>query len=434
MHRTDRAQELRAQWSKSIIKALRGMKPREMKTVLADFAKLQEAKDNKQPQPTGLHPDAYKLERAVRATSEQVAELAKANKILVFDQRLNNGKGGYRPFRAASDYVPRNVKREVIDAMRLRHNSPADIARWTSIVHDFINKGYAKNEAEVIDNIKGAANLDTKHIDSKMGNLEKARVSRLPSNMYEYSLPGMLDYIQRASDRMSEVEAYGQRGEMFQKAVDRIEKSPLAGSEQGKALINTVKALRNRELGLDQPSTLGKAMAISRSFATGMDLSGWMGMFNDLIGSVSVVPSHMGIWNTAKGYYHALTHFKQMMSHAEDLGMIHEDYGRATREIDQNYQSGALSDRLGRIGSKMAEMGLAISGRTTQEKFIRTMTLGATMQMLRKAVDTIRKNPTSRQAGAWAHYLQRRGVDVSKLVSRRRNRSGKRSVNASRSC
>jgi hypothetical protein len=417
MHRVDRAQELRAQLQKPIVEALRGVKKGELKTILADFAKLQEAKDNKQPQPTGLHPDAYKLERGVRQSSEQVAALAKANKVLVFDPRLNGSQGGYRPFQAAADYVPRTVRRDVIDAMRLRHNSPRDLARWTGIVHDFINKGFATNEAEVLDSIKSAANLDTRHIDKKMGNLEKARTSQLPSNAYEYSLSGMLDYVRRASDRMSEIEAYGQRGEMFQKVVDRIESSPLAGSEQGNGLINAVKAVRNRELGLTETGNLGKAMAITRSFATGMDLSGWMGMAQDLIGSLSVVPSHMGVWNTAKGYYHALTHFHQMMHEAENLGVIHEDYGRATREIEQNYQTGALSDKLGRAGSKAAELGLLISGRTAQERFIRTMTLGATKQMLRNAVDTIRANPASRQAGAWAHYLHRRGIDVSKIVA-----------------
>lgn len=417
MHRVDRAQELRAQWSRPIVEALRGVKKGNLKAALADFAKLQEAKDNKRPQPTGLHPDAYKIERAVRATSEQVAEIAKQNKILVFDPRLDGGKGGYRPFRAASDYVPRNVKREVIDAMRLKNNSPQDLARWTTIVHDFINKGFAKDEAEVIDNIKGAANLDTKHIDSKMGNLEKARVSRLPSNMYEYSLTGMLDYVRRASDRMSEVEAYGQRGEMFQKAVDRVEGSALKGTEQGNGLIGYIKSVRNRELGLNESTPLGKAAAITRSFAAGMDLSGWMGMVNDLIGSSAQTPVTMGVWNTAKGYMHAATHFKQMMSHAEDLGVIHDDYGRATREIEHDYQTGTFSDKLGRVGSRVAEIGMKYSGREAQEKFIRTMTLGAAKQMLRNAVDTIKANPASAKAGTWAHYLQRRGVDVSKIVA-----------------
>ena len=37
------------------------------------------------------------------------------------------------------------------------------------IVREFVDKGYAKNENEVLEKIKGAANLDTKHLDKKIG-------------------------------------------------------------------------------------------------------------------------------------------------------------------------------------------------------------------------------------------------------------------------
>jgi hypothetical protein len=69
------------------------------------------------------------------------------------------------------------------------------------VVHDFINKGYAKNELEVIEKLTDAAQLDSRFIDKKLGSLEKARTSRLPSSAYDYSLTGALDYIRKVSDR-----------------------------------------------------------------------------------------------------------------------------------------------------------------------------------------------------------------------------------------
>ena len=421
MHHIDRSHELLAKLNKPILEAFRGVKRKDLKQVLADVSKIQEARDNKRPIPTGLHPDAYRIVEAMKASAKMSADLAVQNKILVFDPRLNGGKGGYRAFHAVGDYVPRSVKRETIDLMRNRHMNAENRKAWTGKVHEYVNKGFVKAgpeaEAEVIDLIKGAANLDTHHIDKKLGNIEKARIHKLPSNDYEYSLSGMLDYNRRVSDRMAEIEAYGQRGEMFQKAVDRIEKSPIAGSEQANGLIGYVKKIRNQTLGVNERPSLGKAMAIGRSFATGADLSGWTGMLQDLIGSTTQVPMHMGLWNTTKGYLHGLTHLKQMQAHGEDLGVLHDDIASSVREIDQHYASGAWHDKLARAGQKFARLGLTVSGRAWQENFVRKLTLSAAKYGLRDAVVTIRANPMSRRAGEWAHYLQRRGVDVSKIVT-----------------
>jgi N-acetyl-anhydromuramyl-L-alanine amidase AmpD len=421
MHHVDRARELAAQLYKPIREVFKTIPKKDLKTVLSDFAKIQEAKDNKQPIPTGLHPKAYELNRAWEKSAALIARLADQNKILVRDPRLNGGKGGWRKFSAVKDYVPRSVRRDVIDTMRNRQRSVQAARKWKAIVDEFVNKGYAKTEAEVIEKLKDAANLDTKHVDKKMGNIEKARTSRLPSSMYDYRLSGMLDYIRAVSDRMAQIEAYGQKGgettrDLWERTVERINESPIKGTREAKNLIGYLRYNRNKILGLDTPPPLGKAMAIARNVATGLDLSGWSGMVNDLIGSTLQVPSNLGIWNTAKGYYHALTHFKSMLHEARDLGAIHDDFARATRELEHDFSGTGIIDKLGRVSSKFADVGMNISLRNAQEPFIRVMTLGAAKAGLRDAINTIRANPMSRQAGAWAHYLARRGVDVSKII------------------
>jgi hypothetical protein len=421
MHHIDRAKELNAQLTRPIREAFHGIKRGELKAVLADFSKIQEAKDNKQPIPHGLHPKAYELNRAVTESAKQVAKLADANKILIRDPRLNGGKGGWRKFSSVADYVPRNVKREVIDTMRMRQTDNKAALRWKGIVDEFVNKGYAKNENEVIEKLKDAANLDSKHIDKKLGNLEKARTSRLPSSMYEYSLTGMLDYIRKVSDRMGQIEAYGQKAgehgkDLFERTAEKINSGPTAGTQAAKDMTGYIKFVRNKALGLDEPTPIGKAMAITRSLATGLDLSGWTGMVNDLIGSLLQTPTTMGVWNTGKGYVHALTHYKTMLEEAHNLGVVHHDFATSTRELEHDFSTSSMTDKLGRASQKIAQAGMTISLRNAQEPFIRVMTLGASKSMLRDAVDTIKANPASSKAGAYAHFLSRRGVDVSRLV------------------
>ena len=283
LHHIDRANELRGALTKPIRDTLAGVKRRELPAILDGFSKILEAKDNKQPAPEGLHPKAYELWGAWQKSAAMVEKIAK-DKILVYDRKLNDGKGAWRPFQAATDYVPRNVKREVIHVMRTRYNNPRAAKRWNEIVREFVDKGYAKNENEVLEKIKGAANLDTKHLDKKMGNLEKARTEKLPTSMYEYSLSGLLDYVRKASDRIAQVEAYGQKAgehgkDLFERTAERINSGRLKGTSQAKDLTNYLKYVRNKSLGLDEPAPLGKTLATMRSVATAADLSNLTGAF-----------------------------------------------------------------------------------------------------------------------------------------------------------
>ena len=123
LHHVDRANELRGALTKPIRDTLAGVKRRELPAILDGFSKILEAKDNKQPAPEGLHPKAYELWGAWQKSAAMVEKIAK-DKILVYDRKLNDGKGAWRPFQAATDYVPRNVKREVIDVMRTRYDNP----------------------------------------------------------------------------------------------------------------------------------------------------------------------------------------------------------------------------------------------------------------------------------------------------------------------
>jgi hypothetical protein len=83
---------------------------------------------------------------------------------------------------AVENYVPRNVSQNAIHAMQNGFRNPG---KWETVWHDFVNKGVAHDESEVIEKLTDAANLDAKSIDKKLGNLEKARTSRLPSSAYD---------------------------------------------------------------------------------------------------------------------------------------------------------------------------------------------------------------------------------------------------------
>ena len=76
----------------------------------------------------------------------------------------------------------------------------------------------------------------------------------------------------------------------------------------------------------------------------------------------------------------------------------------------------SISDRLQRGSGKLASGAMKISLREPLEKITRTITYAASKTALRDAIKKIRANPNSREAGAWAHFLARRGNDVSRLV------------------
>ena len=114
---------------------------------------------------------------------------------------------------------------------------------------------------------------------------------------------------------------------------------------------------------------------------------------------------------------HAATHFHHMLHEAEDIGAIHHDIASSIKEIDHGDESGSsISDRLQRGSGKLASGAMKISLREPLEKITRTITYAASKTALRDAIKKIRANPNSREAGAWAHFLARRGNDVSRLV------------------
>ena len=81
--------------------------------------------------------------------------------------------------------------------------------------------------------------------------------------MYEYSLSGLLDYVRKASDRIAQVEAYGQKAgehgkDLFERTAERINSGRLKGTSQAKDLTNYLKYVRNKSLGLESQRRWGK--------------------------------------------------------------------------------------------------------------------------------------------------------------------------------
>ncbi len=300
----------------------------------------------------------------------------------------------WRPIRDLGEgFFPRRIKPEWLKVLRNPHKHPR---RYDEIRREMIEKGFAK-DAETADKYVERVIEEYDDPSHKVSSIERARSSKLPTKVYDYSFETARNYISAFSKDVAGFKAFGQSlGGRHDTAFDRAQKA--TSDDYSKHYIKKLKDVIYQE-----HDPWAKPAQIARSISV---LS--------FLGNI-----RSSIRNLASG----------AMFNVQNYGLRDglDSVGKAFKEIDSAYEKGILHDDLANMmTADVSDIGRTLNKATNTvlkwnrykavEEYTRAMSLVGARAKLRTAIRDAGKDPTSRRALNNAGYFKRLGVDPQKLL------------------
>lgn len=398
----DLEQELFGQLSTEFQSAVKGMASDTAAKAFDEVAPYLAAKENGRPLPT-LSADAQKLVNAWENIAEQTGQISTANAVQVFDPTT----GAHRPMHAIGrDYVPRMLKQEVEQVLRdPDRNTPL----FNNLVNDFAtHKGITPDAAA--QELRATAGRFASN--DFMGNLEMARVGKLPESFYEYDLRNLASrYIPNFSERMSQIIAYGQRIGP-RESPQRPNLWDVARKEAGDTYTQEwLNNAENQATNLKLRGASSTGMARAQTLASGLLLSNpFTTVPRNLFSGVAATPELLGIRRSIKALADTAKISQAKMS-AVEIGTVRDNIGdflHADRLGDS-----PIDDAIRAI----VDTGLKVSGYNGSETFVRTHGAMTASHFAKDGVAAILKNPASMRSKEALGLFKRMGVDAEKIVA-----------------
>lgn len=401
---------------------------------------LEEFKNYWQKNDTADHADAQGIYAAAspagkalidlwKETARRTAEVNSRNALLVRDPETK----AFRKIGTVSRYFPRSMRPEVV---RLIKNPMSNLKAWQEVVRAFVKDGLIKKEpateggkaeplteaefdlmtdaerrnasAQAFQHLTKAYSL--KASSDYLGNIEAARQMKLPTMLYDYSFDAARRYMMAWSERMGQIEAYGQAAGKTKDAFDlAAEKTTDPGTAE------YIRRAQDRAYGVRDTGFFARLMSAANSIATLTMLSN---------------PVTIGV-NLASGLAYNATHFGVGRAIASMGQML-----KAGKQINDAYERGVLLDDLMGMHRDVEEMGspllqqriqdatgkvLKWTGYNLSEEFVRAHGLVTAKAFLRSALKAFAGDPEGvRGAKEYRAFLARHYFDpqmIAQLVA-----------------
>lgn len=277
----------------------------------ASFEAYQAAIQNGR-EPPKLTPGAKKLADAWKQFAQHSGAENQRVGVRVFDPKI----GKARPIGQAKDFFPRTIKREFADAMRDPAKHKASWDKMVSIL----------KEHGVIDSEEEAGRFLRNHFSDETSNdyfagIEKARTEPLPEPLYDYSVDAGLRYAQRWSERLSQIEAFGQKIGPHEKDLFDLMKGKTT-DEGTKAYIDAVGKIVYNVRSTDDIARFAQTL---NALATGLQLGNPATSALNLIGGLFQNVSTFGARNAIRAIGD-LRHLSATIKDAHEIGVLRGDY------------------------------------------------------------------------------------------------------------
>lgn len=353
------------------------------------FAEYQAAIQNGRTPPK-LTPGAQKIADAWRGFAEHSGAENQRVGVKVFDPKL----GKSRPIGRAKDFFPRTLKREYADAMR---DPGKHKAAWERMVGILKDKG-------VIDTDEEAGRFLRDHFDDTSSNdyfagIEKARGEPLPEELYDYSTDAAVRYAKRWAERLSQIEAFGQKLGEHDKDLFDVFKGKTT-DEGTKAYIDAVGKLVYNVRSKDDFARFAQTL---NTIATGLQLGNPATSALNLIGGLFQNASTFGVSNMIRGLSD-LRQLSKAIKDAHDIGILRGDF------LDLLHDNEVMD--VPRIASKATKVALSVGGYNLTESINRMHAYMTARAWLREA---LKAKPGSGAARQYQRLLDKSGADVEKL-------------------
>ncbi len=337
--------------------------------------------------------------------------------------QVQQSDGTWRPIGRIEDYHPRMVTRKFRDAITDPDGHPKELEELSQMMMGWSKEETAKAWAErpwarkedgsvegvpvlktvkdVQDYFKQVGFTETLKTDH-FGAIEKARELELPNKLYDYSFDARRRYILTASERLAQIEAYGQKG----KDPDLFEITMKSVHDRGTQ--EYINAVSKRVYNETEQTSVHRVMSIMNSVVTGTMLSNPVSVTLNLVSGLGYSASTMGIRNNLKTVME-LRQYAKAARAAREKGIILEDLMELQHDAD--IVGSTAASRVNELTGK----ALKWSGFNAAENVVRTINYLAAKNYLRAALEIRLKNPTSTKAQINEAWFRRNGIDADKL-------------------
>lgn len=401
------------------LKRLRTLNPFERSRNMRDFESYMRHRDN------GRDAEA----QAVADSNAAVAELAEAvdtmfDQVGTINQTVKTPQGtGMRVFDSKTGayrkigkfkkggFWPRAVRPEV---QRVMHDPTSNNKLWHELLDALIDDGRATNRKEAAEYLRGNSGYFSGEITSDyFAGIEKARGEKLPEMFYDYRFDVVSNYARKWSDRISQVEQFGQKiGPMGKDAFE--EAASVARDQRTKDYIGW---LADRAYNRRPTDAYHELMANANLAATGLQLGNPGTATLNIIGGTQLNVQMFGSKRMAKAYLDLAMDAKNIYREGVELGILGKDVLNILRDADnRNAEYMDANSRTKELLGTFSAFTMKWGGYTGTEQVIRATGMIAARAQLMDALHAWNKRPHSRDARTYRKFMERNRIDVAKLL------------------
>jgi len=401
------------------LKKLRSLNPRQRKRNMTDFEAYMRHRDNGRQAQAGeiaeRNPAVAELAEAVDAMFDRVGVINQTVKtpqgtgMRVFDSRT----GAFRKIGKVKkgEFWPRAIRPEV---QRVMHDPTSNTKLWHELLDALVDEGRAENRKQAAEYLRGKSGYFSSEITSDyFAGIEKARGEKLPEIFYDYRFDVVTNYARKWSDRVSQVEQFGQKlGPM---AKDAFEEA--ASVSRDAKTRDYIGALADRVYNRRPTDAYHEGMAMANMAATGLQLGNPGTATLNIIGGTQLNVQMFGSKRMAQAYYELATEFREVYREGVELGILGKDVLNILRDADSRSAEYMDANSRTKEGlSKFAAFTMKWGGYTGTEQVIRATGMLAARAQLMDALKAWNANPYSRDARTYRAFMERNRIDVAKLI------------------
>jgi hypothetical protein len=307
---------------------------------------------------------------------------------------VKDSAGRVRPVKLIGDtYYPWRISNDTRDIFNNRDGTRA--AEFNRIVQGEIAAGNVKSRQEFVDKFDHAINGEP-HNNDHMSNVERAREMRLPYSFYDFSPEAFLHYSGKATDRLAQIGAYGQKlsdkgKDLFDHTIEAVNQSGNMSYEAKQAIINRVAAERKAAFQRGGEGVLDRIGNTGRRAATALMLSNPQTSLGNFISGAAQNMVFGGPGNFLKTAAQFPFKFRQGFKDAREMNILKTNLKDVLHDYDLVTSPSWLQ--------KFTEFGLKAGGQNLTENINRVFGLQQAKNILHDFVREygVKNNPMTRE-------------------------------------
>lgn len=347
----------------------------------------------------GMSSDEYRRQASPAGRELIEAWDGIASRVQKRNQALNvmarGADGHWKPIGTVTQYYPRSLRPDILRALR---NPKGNRKAYAELARELYDAGLIKDAREAQQFIQ--THFRTESQFDHLGNIEAARAVKMPTKLYDYTFAAARRYLMGWTERIAQIEAFGQKTTKTSKDVFDVAMDRMIGNEPVQEYIDAARKLAYSERS---QTVWAKALRLMNTAAAGLQLGNPITVGVNLASGLAYNASHFGYANAMRGFWE-LRKLGQQINEAHEAGVLLDDL------------MGIAEDARG-SGSKAEEAAaamtrglLSVSGYNASETFVRAHGYATARAFLRQYLKDTGN-------GQFRRFFERNKLNADKLAA-----------------